>query len=401
MLMTAHLERKGFVLLATAAAVVVLLGVLGLCLDLGRLYIIKNELQTYADATSIAVTNRLDGTAAGIANALAQAGGDVNRWHLATQPVPSASVDFATAATGPWAPNPNPAAGYRFARVRAQVSVPIYFMPIFGLGMAQAVVATSVAGQQYLGELGDGAFPFSPDAHVPNPLPSDPSGNFGFIKGELYTLRWDPVGKGSKVGIISRSGHKLVGCSGDMNAPGFIPGQANNGQRGYIDLGGNGASFLRDAILGNVDVTPIQAGDTIDNVNGAKQSVVSAILERVAQDTNRTTPSYYTAPAAGVGLDPPGRTYYDLDPPGQPAAVPPRGNGRRLVVMPVNDPTNDRVIGFGSFFLGLDPCNQSAPGGNPQPCCAEYVGPASRVPGDGGAPVGSGSLGAFRIRLFQ
>ena len=401
MLRTRRLECKGYVLVATATAVLVLLGMLGLCLDLARLYIIKNELQTYADAASIAATNRLNGTAAGITNATADATSGVNKWHLATQPVSSVNVDFATASTGPWLANPSPATGYRFARVHAQATVPIYFMPVFGQGTVQAVGAISVAGQQYLGELGDGAFPFSPDAHVPKPLPADPTGNFGFIKGELYTLRWDPVGKGSKVGITSRSGHTVVGCTGDMNTPGFIPGQANNGQRGYINLGGNGASFLRDAILGNADVTPIQVGDTIDNVNGAKQSVVSAVLERVAQDTNRTTPSYYTAPAAAVGVDPPGRTYYDIDPPGQPAAVPPRGNGRRLVVMPVNNPTNDQVVGFGSFFLGLDPCNQGAPGGNPQPCCAEYVGPSSKLPGEGGPPTGSGSLGAFRIHLFQ
>ena len=82
-------------------------------------------------------------------------------------------------------------------------------------------------------------------------MPTDPSGNFGFIKGELYTLRWDPVGKGSKAGIVNRSGNKVIGCQGDMNTAGFIPGADNNGQRGYIDLqtggGGGGAAFIGTA----------------------------------------------------------------------------------------------------------------------------------------------------------
>jgi hypothetical protein len=394
-------HRRGYVLLAVSAAVVVMLGTLGLCLDLARLYISKNELRTYSDAAAIAATNRLNGTPAGIANAITEATTNVNKWEFGLKSVTSVTVSFATAASGPWVSSPNPASGYRFARVEASAAVPIYFLPVFGVGTGWTVTGTSVAGQQLLGELGDGAFPFSPDAHVPNPLPDDPTGNFGFIKGESYTLRWDPVGKGSKKGIQSSSGHMLAGCPGDMNKPGFIPGSANNGQRGYIDLGGSGASFIRDAVLGNVDVEPIQVGDTINNVTGNKQSVVSAIMERIAQDTNTTTPTYYTAPAAGVGLNPPGRTYYDIDAPGQPAPVPPRGNGRRLVVVPVNNPTNDQVIGFATFFLGIDPCNEAAPGGNPQPCCAEYVGPSSELPGEGGPPAGPGSPAVYRIRLFQ
>jgi hypothetical protein len=234
-------------------------------------------------------------------------------------------------------------------------------------------------------------------------LPSDPSGNFGFIKGRLYTLRWEPVGKGTKKGILNRSGNTVVGCEADMNTPGFIPGADNNGQRGYIDLsqsaGGGGAAFIREAVMGSADIDPIEVGDTIVNAYGRKQTEVDAILARIAQDTNTTTPTYYTAPAAGVGLEPPGRTYYDVDPPGVPPPSPPRGNGRRIVTVPVNNPTNDIVMGFAQFFLPLDPCPNLS--GGVQPCCAEYIGSASELPAEGGAPNGSGSLGLYRIRLFR
>jgi len=393
---------RGFVLVTAAVSVVAILGMMGLCLDLARLYIAKNELQNYADAAAIAAANRLDGTAAGIANAISEAQTNVNKWYFDNSSVSSVTVDFATSPAGAFSSNPSPATGYAFTRVQVQGNVPVYFLPIFaGIGVSSTVKATAVAGQTLLSGLGDGAFPYSPDAHVPNPLPADPTGNFGFIKGQLYTLRWDPVGKGSKVGITDKSGNKLVGCAGDMNTPGFILGSDNNGQRGYIDLlnggGGGGANFIRDAILGNVEIpNPIQVGQTIDNASGNKQTEITSLLTRVAQDTNPTTPTYYTAPASAVGEDPPGRTYYSIDPPGQPPANPPHGNGRRIVTVPVNNPTNDIVMGFAQFFLPPIPC----PGTNPQPCCAEYIGPASTLPAGGGASGGS-SLGLYRIRLFQ
>ncbi|HYM10478.1 MAG TPA: pilus assembly protein TadG-related protein [Bryobacterales bacterium] len=398
-------RRRGFVLVTAAVAAVAILGMTGLCLDLARLYIAKNELQNYADSAAIAAANVLDGTATGITNATAEAQQNANKWYFDNSAVSSVAVDFSTTFNGAFSTNPNPATGYAFARVRVQGSVPVYFLPIFSsTSTVSAVSALAVAGQSLQSSLGDNLFPYSPDAHVPNPLAADPTGNFGYIKGDLYTLRWDPVGKGSKIGITDKSGTKLVGCSGDMSTPGFIPGSDNNGQRGYIDLlgagGGGGAAFIRSAIVGSVEVpTPLQVGDPIDVASGNKQTEVTALLNRIAQDTNSTTATYYTAPAAGVGMDPPGRTYYSIDPPGLPPASPPHGNGRRVVTMPVNDPTTNLILGFAQFFLPPTPCPVGAQ--NTQPCCGEYIGPATTLPASGGGLNGSGSPGLYQIRLFQ
>lgn len=394
---------RGFVLVTAAVAAVAILGMTGLCLDLARLYIAKNELQNYADSAAIAAAAVLDGTSTGIANATAEARQNANKWYFDNSAVSSVTVDFATAFNGAFLTNPNPPTGYAFARVQVQGSVPVYFLPIFsGIGTTSNVSALAVAGQSLQSGLGDNLFPYSPDAHVPNPLPNDPTGNFGYTKGQVYTLRWDPVGKGSKIGIVDKSGSNLVGCTGDMNAPGFIPGSDNNGQRGYIDLlggaGGGGAAFIRSAIVGSVEVpTPLQVGNPIDVATGNKQTEVTALLNRIAQDTNPNTATYYTAPAAGVGMEPPGRTYYSIDPPGLPPASPPHGNGRRVVTMPVNDPTTNLILGFAQFFLPPVPC----PNGNPQPCCGEYIGPATTLPANGGGLNGSGSPGLYQIRLFQ
>ncbi len=49
---------------------------LGLAFDTGRLFIVKNELQTFADASALAACKNLDGTATGVtlAHAVATAG---------------------------------------------------------------------------------------------------------------------------------------------------------------------------------------------------------------------------------------------------------------------------------------------------------------------------------------
>ena len=59
-----HSRERGFALIATAFGLIAILGVAGLSMDLGRMYIAKNELMAYSDAASIAAALQLDGTAA-------------------------------------------------------------------------------------------------------------------------------------------------------------------------------------------------------------------------------------------------------------------------------------------------------------------------------------------------
>ena len=48
--------RKGFALIATGVCVASLLGMLGLALDLGRVYVAKNETQSFTDTAAMAGT---------------------------------------------------------------------------------------------------------------------------------------------------------------------------------------------------------------------------------------------------------------------------------------------------------------------------------------------------------
>ena len=58
-------RRAGFVIPTLAFVLLMLIGVLALCVDLGRMYIAKNELQAYSDAAALSANRELDGTDAG------------------------------------------------------------------------------------------------------------------------------------------------------------------------------------------------------------------------------------------------------------------------------------------------------------------------------------------------
>ena len=105
-------RERGFVLVTMAVAAIALIGVLGLAVDVGHMFIAKNETQAYCDSAALAAALVLDGTTNGITNANAAVTNSTNAWNFGTANVPSPTVTFATALTGPWQSNPRPAAGY-------------------------------------------------------------------------------------------------------------------------------------------------------------------------------------------------------------------------------------------------------------------------------------------------
>src|SRR5437867_8863351 len=98
--------RGGFIIIAVAVMAMVLIGMLGLCTDLGRLYIAKNELQAYADSASTAANHEFDGTDAGIQRARQVASTYPNTWNLATQRVTGPLVTFAKEPDGAYTSTP-------------------------------------------------------------------------------------------------------------------------------------------------------------------------------------------------------------------------------------------------------------------------------------------------------
>src|SRR5437773_4973714 len=122
-------RQRGFVLIVVALTAIALIGVLGMAVDIGRMFIVKNETQAFCDAAALAAALKLDGTSTGIGNASSAVANSTNNWNMSTAAVTNPTVEFATSTAGPWSTNPAPAAGYTYARVKSTVALPLYFAP--------------------------------------------------------------------------------------------------------------------------------------------------------------------------------------------------------------------------------------------------------------------------------
>ena len=186
-------QEHGFVLLTMAIGAVALVSVLGLAVDVGKLFIIKNETQAYCDSAALAAALALDGTPTGISNARAAVANSLNRWNLNSATVSNPTITFAANTAGPWIASPNPATGYTYARVAASVPVPLYFLPLVVHQTTQNVTSSATAGQ-------------IPITHFPRGLAAytavstNTTGpSFGLVQGNSYCIQW-PQYNGSRSG---------------------------------------------------------------------------------------------------------------------------------------------------------------------------------------------------------
>jgi Flp pilus assembly protein TadG len=346
-------RERGFTLLAAGACLVTMIGMLGLAVDVGRMYIVRNEIQAYADAASLAGALELDGTSAGITRAQTAVAAATNRWNMGTQPFSGTQADFSTAAAGPWEGSPNPATDFRFVRVRANATLPLYFIPAVSTPRSSTINSTAVAGQELRTSFSEGTLPFSPFPHDA----ADP--NFGFTVGQRYTLRW---GANPKVGPNS--------CDGDNAETWVNLAEAGNAsERGYIEE--TSSATIRAAIEQDYQTRPLAVGDIVSMTGGNKQTQRDSLIARVNQDTDNVAATFAEYRANDTG------------------------NGRRLIGVPINTWHPEyRIIGFAAFFLLLP--SEYPQGGN-KSFCAEYVGPYVQ----GSWHPGAGGPGGYVVRLVR
>ena len=373
-------RRRGFALIATAISLVAVIGIAGVSIDLGRMYIVKSELMAYTDASSVAAALQLDGTVAGITraqNAVTNlASGDhAMGWDFGTKTISNVSVQFAKglAATPNtpdsttwtnWNPGPASATDYRFVQVTASANVPLTFLQAFGIlqsgssaGTA-AAAASSVAAQALITQFPAGLLPFSPIG------PTNVPDNFGFTPGVQYTIRY-PSGGGQKANNV---------CAGDQSQTYWnnLPSQ----DRGF--WGSTSAAALRGEVVDNTQSTELEIGDPVPMVGGNKNTEGSALDTRVNEDSDPNSATYADYMASG------------------------KGNGRRVVAVPINSgPPNFIAVGIGSFFLLPTPTYLGVTGSTP--ICAEYIGPyvQGSMYGGAGVTANTGDTGGFVVRLIQ
>ncbi|MDR3698993.1 MAG: pilus assembly protein TadG-related protein [Candidatus Sulfopaludibacter sp.] len=370
-------RRSGFVLVTMALTAAGVIAVAGLAVDLGRVFIVKNEIQVYADAAALAGAMALDGTTAGIQNAAIAIAASGNKWNFGTAGISSPSVAFAVASHGPWAANPNPAAGYSFVRITATAPVPLYFLPCLTGQSSFVVTSTAVAGQIPIGSIGNGLAPYSAVSTAAG------GPGFGFVAGNSYSIHW-PTFNGNRSGCGPGNPGKCFNSApcADDSAASLLAVVNNWGSSYHGYWGSNSNSAIASAVLNGTQLAPLSIGMNLDPylTSGNKQSEAGYLDERASQDADTThnTPGDYMASTSH--------------------------NGRRLlpvaIVDPV-DPSHTNVVGYGVFLLMANGAPSSyykkSTNGN-SPYCALYVGPYNI--GNSG-PSAGGSTGATTVEVVQ
>src|ERR1700683_2118088 len=98
--------QRGFSLMLVAISSFVLIGMMGLAFDAGRMFIVKSEMQTFADASALAAVSQMDGSQAGLeaANSTATAGplGSTkpNGFNFDSTAITSVTATYATSFAG-------------------------------------------------------------------------------------------------------------------------------------------------------------------------------------------------------------------------------------------------------------------------------------------------------------
>src|SRR3954447_4274517 len=94
--------QRGMVLMTMAICAIALIGVMGLAIDLGHIFIVKNETQAYVDAAAIAAALQMDGTTAGITRAGNAATNMSAAWNFSSTKLTAPTVEYGATATGTW-----------------------------------------------------------------------------------------------------------------------------------------------------------------------------------------------------------------------------------------------------------------------------------------------------------
>jgi uncharacterized membrane protein len=141
-------NQRGFVLIAMSVSMLVLLAVMGLAFDLGRVYIARNEAQVFTDAAAMTAALKIDGTAAGLDRAREAATTLPMRWNLGTKEFTGVVIDFGHMNDGDavWEKNPKDPVAVTMARVIVpENSVEITFLRAVGGPKSFTVPASSIA----------------------------------------------------------------------------------------------------------------------------------------------------------------------------------------------------------------------------------------------------------------
>jgi len=131
-------RQKGFVLIAMSVAMLVLLGVMGMAFDFGRIYIARNEAQVFTDAAAMTAASKLDGTDAGLDRARQAVAKLPGRWNLGTKSFTGVVVEFSSDKQS-WARVTAPNNQVEITFLRAVGAPELFTVPAHSTAAAKAV----------------------------------------------------------------------------------------------------------------------------------------------------------------------------------------------------------------------------------------------------------------------
>jgi Flp pilus assembly protein TadG len=168
--------ERGSVMIFTAISMVTLFLMLGLCIDISRIYMVRTELQNAADAAALAAVKELNGGKPGIIKAGASANNIVNNFGFGKAPVELASVEYAVNLNGSYMDQDaaeNDPEKIRFIRVTTETATTSILFAVKALGSTNTQQMSATAGMSVgINTICD-FFPMAVALPSPYPSPGD------------------------------------------------------------------------------------------------------------------------------------------------------------------------------------------------------------------------------------
>jgi len=268
-------RQRGAVALIVAICLVLLVGMLGLVLDLGHLYVTRTELQNAADSSSLSGARELNGRVTGINNAITRAieAAGKNKFNLNSTvvnvnasnmwvgscPADGCMVPISSVTTDALAGDKT------FLKVDTGLrTINTWFIQVLpGVASTAQTFGMAVAGKY--------AVDITPIAICEQPDPGTVH-ELGFERGVAYNIQYaNPLGPGT-----------LFWIDPESNVPGVCPVVSTNATLPYV-------------CTGKVGFTPI-IGDTVNTNTGVSVPQLAALNSRFGDYTPQNKCDVATAP---------------------------------------------------------------------------------------------------------
>jgi Flp pilus assembly protein TadG len=331
--------ERGSIMIMTAIFALLLLLMVGLCLDISRIYLVRAELQNAADAAALTAARELNGGTGGIADAVNQATNVIaNTQGLrAKTGVTIASVKFAIDLNGTyWTQGPDTdsrAANIRYVKVTTQSTSTVILFASSALGVSHAETREAVAGTS----IGlSGICDFFPAAVALNDADNDATtGYLGFTppaEGTLFTLQFNQ-GTGNEA-TLALNDYILLEVR-DINGTGVVEtAELTAGKRNYCKALGD-----------NINMTP--SSNTNNGPKNSADGMNTRFGDYANGYANQLNADNYP-PDTNIAETITAQQYKDK--------YPTQGNDRRMLVAAIIKPGTypgytTRILDWGVFFL--------------------------------------------------